>query len=106
MMCQACHRIADKYPAGELTIGGKFAKVHEQDIIGLIRNTEALEIKEHPLHRIMDIKIAANGVCVTTTDIHLPRRIGQALYNAYKGELDFKYDEEGYFIRVDWHRDD
>jgi len=45
IMCQACHRIADKYPAGELTIGGKFAKVHEQDIIGLIRNTEALESK-------------------------------------------------------------
>ena len=39
---------------------------------------------------------------ITTTDIHLPRRIGQALHSAYKGSLDVHYDEEGYFIRVHW----
>ena len=33
------------------------------------------------------------------------RRIGQALHNAYEGEFDFHYDEEGYFIRVNWTRE-
>ena len=42
---------------------------------------------------------------ITTTDIHLPRRIGQAIYNAYEGDFDFHYDEEGYFIRAKWRRE-
>jgi hypothetical protein len=37
--------------------------------------------------------------------IHLPRRIGQALFDAWEGDFDFRYDEEGYFIRVSWSRD-
>jgi len=43
---------------------------------------------------------------VTTTDIHLPRRIGEALVSAYDGALDLTYDEDGYFLRANWHRDD
>jgi hypothetical protein len=30
---------------------------------------------------------------VTTTDIHLPRRVGHALEHAYKGKLDVHYSE-------------
>ena len=40
-----------------------------------------------------------------TTDIHLPRRIGEALHHAHRGELDFHYDKEAYAIRVSWRRD-
>lgn len=36
---------------------------------------------------------------------HLPRRIADALHHAYKGELDIHYDEEGYFVRVNWKRE-
>ena len=32
--------------------------------------------------------------------------IGEALEGSFDGELDFKYDEDGYFLRVDWRRDD
>ena len=42
---------------------------------------------------------------ITTTEIHLPRGIGQALHNAYKGEFDIHYDEEGYLVRVNWTRE-
>lgn len=106
VVCQACHRINDRYPAGELTISGRFVKAHEREIIGLLRNTEEIEIKEHPLHRILDVQTKVDQICVTTTDIHLPRRMAQALHDAYKGELDFHYDEGGYFIRANWKRDD
>ena len=58
-----------------------------------------------PLHRIMAIKDKGEEIEITTTDIHLPRRIGQALHNAYKGDFDFHYDEEGYFVRVNWTRE-
>ncbi len=104
-MCQACHRSNDSYPAGEVTLSGGFLRVHREEILNLARNVEETEKAEHPRHRIMAIDDRADRVLITTTDIHLPRRIGQAVFNAYKGEFDFKYDEEGYFIRVSWSRD-
>ncbi len=105
-LCQACHRINDDYPAGIVTLGGDFLRQHRTEILGLTRNEEKLEKGEHPLHRIMKIEDRADGreVVITTTDIHLPRRIGEALHRAYEGELDYHYEEESYFIRVNWRR--
>ena len=54
----------------------------------------------------MAIDAAPERITVTTTDIHLPRRIGEALTSAFEGKLDLTYDEDGYFLRVGWHRDD
>lgn len=36
------------------------------------------------------------------TDIHLARRIGEALRRAFRSELEMHLDDEGYFVRVDW----
>lgn len=104
-LCQACHRVNDCYPAGELTLNGPFLSAHREEITHLVRNTEQLENKEHPLHRIMDLENQDDSIVITTTDIHLPRRIARALFNAYEGDLDFHYDDEGYFIRVTWSRE-
>jgi len=104
--CQACHRLKDEYPAGEVKIVGGFVSAHRDEIVGLVRNTEQREREEHPLHRIMDISEGRDKVVVTTTDIHLPRRIGEALHDAFEGQLDFDYTEETYFIRVSWAREE
>lgn len=104
-LCPACRRINDDYPAGVLTIGGAFARQHADEILGLVRHQEEAEKGEHPLHRIMAVEQGDDAIVVSTTDIHLPRRIGEALQHAYRGELAFHYDEEGYFIRVTWSRD-
>lgn len=103
--CPACRRIADAYPAGELVIGGTFIGDHKDEILNLARNTENLEKTEHPLNRIMHIADGPDAITVTTTDLHLPRRIGEALQHAYQGDFEFDYDREGYFIRCRWHRD-
>lgn len=105
-LCQACRRINDRYPAGELTIQGSFVAAHKQDILNLSKNIEEAERAEHPLNRIMDIEDLGDDLRITTTDIHLPRRIAEALNNAWNGELDMHYDEDGYFIRLAWRRDD
>lgn len=104
-LCQACHRINDKFPAGELTLGGSFLRRHRSELEHLARNEEKLETGEHPLNRIMAIEDRGGELLITTTDIHLPRRIGEALRRAYEGELDYHYDEESHFIRVTWRRD-
>ena len=105
-LCQACHRINDKYPAGELHLSGRFFTAHRDEILNIARNTQKAETDEHPLHRIISIDDEADTAVITTTDIHLPRRIGQAIFDACKGAFDFDYDEEGYFIRARWCRDD
>jgi len=104
-LCQACRRVADGYPAGELRMAGKFLAQHKEEILNLAHNTEQIENLEHPLNRIIEILEHDGELIITTTDIHLPRRIGQAISNAWGGEFDMHYDEEGYFIRLNWRRE-
>lgn len=102
--CPACLRIRDRYPAGYVTLGGPFVAEHREEILGLARNVEAREKAEHPLKRIMEIQDENGGVLITTTDMHLARSIGDALYHAYEGELDYEYTDEANILRVSWER--
>jgi hypothetical protein len=97
--------VNDRYPAGELTIAGEFAAHHKDEILHLARHQEDQEKAEHPLHRIMEIEEQDGAIVVRMTDIHLPRRIGEALRHAYHGDLEFHYEGEVYLIRVRWSRD-
>lgn len=101
-ICQACQRIRDHYPAGVVTVSGDFIKTHKQEVLNLVRHLEQGERARHPLHRIISIEERPDQVVVATTDIHLPKRIGQALQRAYKGTLGLHYDQAGCFVRVNW----
>jgi hypothetical protein len=88
-------------------LSGAYVQSHKDEILHLVRHHETMEKQEHPLHRIMKITEERPDVFVIhTTDIHLPRRIGEALHRACKGKLERRYDEETYFIRVNWRRED
>jgi len=104
LVCPACQRIKDKFPEGVLTLSGDFLSRHKSEILNLCRNEEANAKPEHPLHRIMEIAEESGCIKITFTDNHLPRRIGEALYHAYEGELDFHYAKEDNLIRVTWKR--
>jgi NMD protein affecting ribosome stability and mRNA decay len=102
--CPACRRTADALPAGIVTLHGAFALAHKDEIVGLVRNEEAAESNEHPMNRIMAVTDTDSGIEISTTDIHLPRRLGNAVKRAFHGELELHFDEKGYFVRVDWRR--
>lgn len=104
-LCQACHRIKDHYPAGIVTLSGPLVAQHKAEMIRLARHQEETEKKEHPLNRIIDIEEDADRIVINTTDIHLPRRIAEAQKRAWHGKAEFHYDEDGYFVRVTWHRE-
>lgn len=104
-LCSACRRIADSYPAGELMLEGGFVRQHKEEIMNLVRNIEAAESRDHPMNRIMQISEAAGGITITTTDTHLPRRIGKAMRDAWEGELDIHFDAGGCFTRIVWQRE-
>jgi len=103
-LCPACHRVRDKLPAGTVTLHGGFVDGHRAELHGLVRNEEKREKGEHPLHRIMAIDDGADRIVVTTTDVHLPRRIGEALRSAHEGELDVRFGADEYSVQVDWKR--
>ncbi len=103
--CQACHRIRDKYPAGQVTLSGAFVREHKAELIHLARNQETAAKQAHPLHRIMAIEETPETIVIKTTDLHLPHAIADALEHAYRGDLDMHYDEEGCFLRVNWQRE-
>ncbi|MEP7181957.1 MAG: BCAM0308 family protein [Betaproteobacteria bacterium] len=103
-LCPACDRIRDRLPAGVVMIEGPFFAAHRDEILRLVEHEAARERDTHPLARIMEIAPDAAGVVVTTTDIHLPQRIGEALRSAYHGELSVAYGKDEYSVRVDWRR--
>jgi NMD protein affecting ribosome stability and mRNA decay len=103
-ICPACHRINDQYPSGFLTLQGEFFLAHREEILHLAQNIEKRERAEHPLKRIMAIEEKDGGVLVTTTDIHLARGLGEAIHDAYQGDLEFHYNPEEYLLRVHWQR--
>ncbi len=103
-LCPACQRIQDKVPAAFLHLSGPFFNQHKTEIIQLIHNYEAKEQKEHPLKRIMNSEEQEGELEMTFTDAHLARGIGEAIYHAYEGELDYQYTEGDIMIRVKWER--
>jgi len=103
-VCPACRRIEDNYPAGILTLSGSFLRRHREELLNVVRRNEKLAQKQHPLCRIIGIKEAKGKMVVTTTDKHLPRRIGEALWHAYHGELKLHYAEDARLIRMTWTR--
>lgn len=102
IVCPACLRIRDKYPKGLVTLKGSYKDEHRDQVMGVIHNTEAKEKQEHPLARIMTIEDQPEGLVVSTTDTHLPRRIGEALKHAHHGELTLHYEKDEEFVRVTW----
>jgi NMD protein affecting ribosome stability and mRNA decay len=104
VVCPACLRTQEDYPAGLIEMSGPFFEEHRQEMLNLVHNTEALEKKEHPLERIIKIHNEGPGTVVTTTGVHLARRIGEALHHAYQGDYELEYLEDERFVRVSFVR--
>ncbi|UCG37982.1 MAG: ATPase [bacterium] len=104
-MCPACQRIQDDYPAGILSLGGDFFRQHRKEIMNLIRNIEEQEKGPHPMERIISVKEREEGgAMVTTTGVHVARRIGEALQRSYQGEYSLKYEDGEKSVRINWQR--
>lgn len=102
VICPACHRINDHFPAGFVYIEGNYFQENREQLLQLMRHHEKKEQTEHPLARIISIEDEGDDTLVTTTDIHLARDIGKALHHAYQGNLEFHYNESENLLRVHW----
>ncbi len=105
VLCCACRRIRDSFPAGEVRLRGGYFSRHRGEIMNLVRKTVKDAEERSPLKRMMEMVEDEAGVVVRLTDDHLARQVAQAVHRAFKGELEVKYSDEERFVRVVWHRD-
>ena len=103
-ICPACRRVSDHCPAGYVNLAGAFFSQHRSEILSLVHNQEQRARLEHPLQRIMHVEAENGSVLITTSDIHLARAIGEAIHNAYQGQLEFHYNPDDIVLRVHWRR--
>lgn len=104
-LCPACLRISENYPAGIIEIRGPFVKRHRAEILNMIDLIIAKEVSENPLERCLAINKRGETLVITTTGMHLARRIGDALYRSYEGNLKYRNDEyDENLIHVYWDR--
>jgi NMD protein affecting ribosome stability and mRNA decay len=104
VVCPACRRIADRYPAGVVKLSGAYLRAHREEIENLVRSVEAREQRNHPLKRVMGIRATRGGLEVTTTDAKLAQGIGAALRRAHHGELESDWSAVENVMRVSWKR--
>ena len=103
-LCPACLRLRDRVPAAYLNLRGEFFNRNYDEILNLITHVEQRERTAHPLKRIMGSEKQAGGLQMTFTDAHLARGVGEALHDAYQGELEYQYTKGDIMLRVSWHR--
>ena len=103
-VCPACQRIHDRFPAGYVTVKGKFLAEHRDEIVALIKSKEEVEKADNPLQRIMAIEDVSEGMQVMTTHSLLARGIGEALQEAYAGDLKLRYSRDENLLRATWKR--
>jgi hypothetical protein len=102
--CPACRRIQDDYPAGYIELQGQFFAENRKEIMNLVKNVAEAEKSEHPLERVIAIRKDGGATLVTTTGVHIARRLGDSIKRSYQGELTVKYEEGEKRVRVNWAR--
>ena len=102
--CPACRRSEQNYPGGTLNLSGPFFLEHREEISNLILNIEKQEKNERPMERIMAVRSGLDSTVISTTGMHLARRIGEALSRAYNGTYTFNYLDGEDYIEVYWQR--
>jgi hypothetical protein len=104
-VCPACRRIIERNPAGFVMIQGRFYEERMDELKNLIYNTEKSETLQHPIERLIQIVHDADGTVVTTTGIHIARRIGDAVSRAFGGDYSIQYLDEEKRVRISVTRD-
>ncbi len=100
--CPACQRVRDRYPAGTIRLHPRY-DVLRDEIRGLVANVEALERAEHPLERIFEFRDTEDGILITTTGIHIARRIAAKLARRLhrRGVVHYPPEQNLVFIEFD-----
>jgi hypothetical protein len=94
--------VNDNFPAGVVKLHGILWTVPNGRDCPSGAPSRGCRKREHSPNSIIGIEQEDEAIVITTTDIHLPRRIGAAVKRAFHGRLEEDFDDAGYFARVTW----
>jgi hypothetical protein len=104
ILCPACQRIRDDFPAGFVSIEGDFFQKHRVELMYMVQTQSTRATAADPLRRLMRAHDTPGGVMFTTTDTHLAMEIGDALHDAFGGHIRFSFADGHELLRVHWKR--
>ncbi|HDD35662.1 MAG TPA: ATPase, partial [Candidatus Desulfofervidus auxilii] len=85
LLCPACRRIRDRYPAGAVVLSGNYFKNHKEEILNLINNIIDEEAARSPLKKLINIEEKEESLVFNFTSDSLARRVGESVARAHKG---------------------
>jgi hypothetical protein len=100
-LCPACQRISDRYPAGQLVLDASLVP-RLAEIEHIVRKVEVAERQEHPLERVMALEASAGGIEVTTTGVHMARRIAGRLGRTLHTRPKVTYLDDPTSVRIEF----
>lgn len=107
VVCPACRRAEEGYPAGVIYLRGSFLLAHKDQILNTIRNEEAAALVRNPLDRVIRIEDRGKeGIVIETASERLATKLGRAVEKACSGELKIRFSEQEKLVRVYWSRDE
>lgn len=107
VLCPACRRAQDGYPAGVIYLRGDFLLAHKDQILNTIKNQEAASLAKNPLDRIIKIEdLGGEGVIIETTSEQLATKLGRAVEKACGGDLKIQFSRQEKLVRVYWSREE
>ena len=104
VVCPACRRIHDGFPAGYVSVEGDYFARHRVELLHLVQKHATRATAEHPMRRLMKVEDTPEGVMLTTTDTQLACEIGDALHDAFGGMANYSTTNSQEMARVHWSR--
>jgi hypothetical protein len=88
-------------PAGTLVLPADLL-AERDEILHLIRHVAASEQVEHPLERLMGVEQGADRLVITTTGVHLARKLAHKLAKRFHRKPRFHYADSAGLLDVTW----
>lgn len=106
VLCPACRRAQDDYPAGVIYLRGDFLLAHKGQILNTIKHQEAAALAKNPLDRIIKIEdLGEKGVVIETASERLATKLGRAVEKACGGDLKIQFSHQEKLVRIYWSRE-
>lgn len=100
--CPACHRARNRIAAHVVELSGALPPWWNE-VRGMIGNVERAEVLDHPMERVIGMEMRDDRVLVSTTGLHIARRLVAAMVRRFRQRVRLTFDDVK--TRIEWLED-
>jgi hypothetical protein len=105
LKCPACRQLEQRFALGVIECYGENSKKMENEVKGIIKNTEKIARNRNDQERVLWIKKLKDVMKIYVTLPELARSIGRQLEKSVHGVVEYERSSEEPYIRVRWWSD-